>query len=168
MHLFPVLHTTRLTLRQLNVDDLPNLVQYANNRAISAAIVNIPYPYQEFNAVMRLSYVVKGFQEKSRFVFAIVLKETSGLVGEISLHFHDNNRKDVAEMGYWVGEPFWNQGIASEAIEAVLKFGFDTLGIKAVYATCHADNVPSQKVLLKNGLQPAQENGSVIQFVLRP
>ena len=162
MHTFPILHTPRLTLRQLTVDDFPALVKYANNKKISDQVINIPYPYQEMNAVFRLSYVVQGFKAKTRFVFAIILKENQELAGEISLHLN----QQYAEMGYWVGEPFWNQGIATEAAGAIIQFGFQQLGLQLIYATCHIDNTASGKVLLHHGMVKHSEQGNVAQYRL--
>ena len=161
MDIFPALHTPRLHLRRIEVEDIPALVRYANNRKISDYIINIPYPYGEPAAVLRISYVVQGFKNKTRYVFAIVLKERRELIGEISLHLEKNA---TAQLGYWVGEPFWNQGIATEAIGAVLTFGFEKLGLDLVYATCHEENAASGKVLVKNGMVRHHTNGNVEQY----
>ena len=165
MDRFPELNTARLKLRQLQIEDIECLVKYANNKKIADHIINIPHPYQEPDAVFRISYVVQGFKNKTRFVFAVILKETGELIGEISLHLLPN--KTSAELGYWVGEPFWNRGIATEAIKAVLSFGFEKLALQAVFATCHAENKASQKVLIKNGMAAGNTNGNVTQFILR-
>ena len=162
MDAFPELNTPRLTLRKIQVEDIDALVQYANNRNISDHILNIPYPYQEPNAVFRISYVVQGFKNKTRYVFALVLKARAELIGEISLHL--DNDKSKAELGYWVGEPFWGKGIATEAAGAILQFGFEKLGLPLIYATCHAENNASAKVLLKNGVTQHNVNGNVILY----
>lgn len=164
MNLFPILYTNRLKLRKMQIEDVPSLVKYANNRNISDYIINIPYPYQEPDAVFRMSYVVQGFKNKTRYVFAITLKENGELIGEISLNF--TNNKTIAELGYWVGEPFWNKGIATEAIKAILKFGFEELELQIIFGTCHVENKPSGKVLLKNGMSQHSVKGNVIQYRL--
>lgn len=164
MLVFPELNTSRLKLRKIEVDDIPALVKYANNKKISDYILNIPHPYQEPNAVFRISYVVQGFKAKTRFVFAIILLERAELIGEISLHLDPNN--PIAELGYWVGEPFWGQGIATEAIAAVLKFGFGRLDLSLIYATCHVDNPASEKVLANNGMTRHIVEGNVSQYRL--
>src|SRR5215203_5117272 len=123
MDVFPELNTKRLTLRQISIEDVPSLLKYANNKKISDNILNIPYPYGEPDAVFRISYVVQGFKNKARYIFAIIFQESKELVGEISLHL--DNRKNIGQLGYWVGEPFWGKGIATEAAKAVLKFGFE-------------------------------------------
>jgi [ribosomal protein S5]-alanine N-acetyltransferase len=142
MLVFPLLHTKRLTLRKIAIDDIPALLKYGNNENISKYVLNIPFPYREPDAVFRISYVVRGFNEKSRFVFSIVLKETDELIGEISLHLHPD--KNDSEMGYWLGEPLWNKGLMSEAIEAVVKFGFEKLDLELIYGECHAENIASK------------------------
>ncbi len=164
MDTFPELHTPRLKLARLTADDIPALVRYANNRKISDQVLNIPHPYDEPDAVFRISYVLQGFKSKARYVFAITLRERAELIGEIGLHL-DNGGK-IAQLGYWVGEPFWNKGIASESVKAALTFGFGKLGLDLVYATCHIDNPASARVLEKNGMTQRSINGNVAQYVL--
>lgn len=165
MDTFPVLHTPRLLMRKITVGDIPSLVKYANNKKISGNIINIPYPYEEPNAVFRISYVHQGFKNKQRYVFAIILKESEEFIGEISLHL--DNQKNFAEIGYWIGEPLWNKGIAAEAVKAVLKFGFEKLNLDLIFGNCHTENPASGKVLKKNGMKQAGVNGGVAQYRLR-
>jgi RimJ/RimL family protein N-acetyltransferase len=164
MQLFPELDTNRLKLRKIALEDVPALVKYANNKEVAKNILNIPYPYHEPDAVFRIRYVHEGFKNKSRFVFAIVLKETRKLIGEISLHI--DNSKNMAQLGYWIGKPFRNKGIATEAAEVILKFGFTTLHLNAIYAECHAENKASEKVLINNKMLKIGVSGMVIQYGL--
>ncbi len=164
MHVFPILHSSRLKLRKIDIDDVPLLVKYADNRKISDRIINIPYPYREPDAVFRIGYVFKGFKERSRFVFAIELKESNEFIGEISLHLEQNN---LAQLGYWIGEPFWGRGLAKEAIEAITEFGFDRLEVDKIYALCHEDNVASQKVVMFNNYKELGALGKVIRFEIQ-
>lgn len=164
MEFFPELNTKRLKLRKIQIEDIPSLVKYANNKKISDHVLNIPYPYQEPDAVFRISYVVQGFKNKARYVFAITLKEGSEFIGEISLHL--DMHKPIAQLGYWLGEAFWNKGIGTEAAEAVVKFGFEKLNINLIFATCHVENKASEKVLLNNGMRKDNMNGNVIQYSL--
>lgn len=163
MNLFPKLYTDRLLLRKLDIEDLPFLVKYADNKKISDRIINIPHPYQEPNAVFRLSYIVQGFKNKSRFVFAVEFKAEQQFIGEISLHLHKDK---AAELGYWIAEPFWNKGIATEAIGAILKFGFETLGLQLTNASCDKDNTASMRVLIKNNFYEKGQSTSLIYYEL--
>lgn len=163
MEAFPELYTDRLKLRKITVEDVPALVKYANNKKIAANILNMPHPYQEPDAVFRISYVVQGFKSKARYVFAIIFQEE--LIGEVSLHL--DQQKSLAQLGYWVGEPFWGKGIATEATQAALKFGFEKLNLAMIFAECHITNIASEKVLLKNGMKKNGTSGSVVQYVLK-
>lgn len=164
MEVFPVLYTDRLRLRRIQVEDIPSLVKYANNKKISGFVLNIPHPYQEPDAVFRISYVLQGFKSKARYVFAIIIKETNEFIGEISLHM--DNQNSLAQLGYWIGEPFWGKGIATEAAGAILKFGFGKLGLEKIFATCHTDNAASDRVLLNNGMATSGVSGNVIQYIM--
>lgn len=160
MDRFPILYTDQLLLRQINADDIPSLVQLANNKNIAKQIINIPYPFEEYHAVHRLSYVYRGFREKTHYAFALILRDQEKLIGEISLHLKP---KAAAELGYWVGQPFWNRGLATEAIAAVTAFGFNKLGLLRIYAECDSANTASLKVLSKNNFR---ETGSNMQGVV--
>ncbi|MEO5644271.1 MAG: GNAT family N-acetyltransferase [Bacteroidia bacterium] len=148
MKTFPELNTERLTLRKIRIDDIPSLLRYVNNRAISDQIFNIPYPYHEEDAIFRMNFVYQGFKNKERYVFAITLKDNDELIGEIGLHLDKEN--NCAQFGYWIGEPFWNKGIATEAAAAILKFGFEKLELNKIYATHYPDNEASGKVMINN------------------
>ena len=151
MEYFPTLYTERLILRKMTVDDIPSLLKHVNNRAITDEILNFPYPYQEPQAVFRISYVHQGFKKKERFVFAITTKEQKELIGEISLHLDQVHNQ--SEVGYWVGEAFWKQGIATEALARMLQFGFEEVGLTQIFATHRSENVASERVLLKNSMR---------------
>jgi [ribosomal protein S5]-alanine N-acetyltransferase len=164
MEVFPELYTQRLILRKLQIEDINSLVKYANNKKISASILNMPHPYQEPDAVFRMRDVHQGFKNKVRYVFAIVLKERIEFIGEISLHL--DNARNIAQLAYWVGEPFWGNGVATEACKNVLKFGFEKLQLTTIYATCHIENKASEKVLLHNGMINDNVTGNVLQYSL--
>jgi len=164
MEIFPELNTQRLKLRKITAGDIPSLVKYANNKKIADKVLNIPYPYREPDAVFRISYVHQGFKNKSRYVFAIILKETEELVGETSLHLGDSN--DIAQLAYWIAEPFWSKGIATEAVEAIVKFGFEKLRLDLIYADCNAENKASQKVLLNNKMKEVGVDGDITHYRL--
>lgn len=150
MKQFPELHTAQLRLRMANHGDIPALVKYCHNQKISDQIINIPYPYTEQDARERLEFINKGFADNNRYVFAITLQSHHELIGEIGIHLDTTNNH--AQMGYWVAEPFWGRGIATEAVGAILLFGFRELGLHKIYATYYPDNTTSGNVMIKNGM----------------
>jgi [ribosomal protein S5]-alanine N-acetyltransferase len=145
---FPELITNKLTLRKIRPSDISSLLKYCNNKNISDQIINIPYPYLEDDAIFRMNFVLQGFKNKERYVFAISLKDNEELIGEIGLHLDANNNS--AQFGYWIAEPFWDKGIATEATSAILKFGFEKLNLNKIYATHYPDNLASGKVMINN------------------
>ena len=147
---YPTLYTTRLKLRKLEQSDLPLIVQYANNKKIADNVLSFPHPYQQKDALDWMASTYKGFEEKQKFVFAIAIKETNAFVGAIGLNLDMTNNK--AELGYWIGEPHWSKGLATEAIGAVLQYGFISLELHKIYATHFTDNPASGKVMTKNGM----------------
>ena len=70
------------------------------------------------------------------------------MIGQIGLHIDKENNK--AEIGYWIAEPFWGKGLASEANNSILKFGFEELKINKIYATHFINNPASGKVLINS------------------
>ncbi len=158
MLVFPVLWSERLKLRQLTVDDFPQLTQLANNKKISDWIINMPFPYGEFNAVHRMSHVVNGFNNKSHFVFTIATKADDLLIGEISINIREC---ESAEIGYWLGEPYWGQGYMSESIAKIVDFGFERLNLTSIYATVDKNNPNSIHVLVKQGFKQIKDKGKV-------
>ncbi len=162
MNQFPTLYTERLKLRKIKPEDIPNLVRYANNKKIADHIINIPHPYGEPDATFRIGFVVNGFKKKIRYAFSVCLKTTDELIGEMSLHLNKDRQK--AELGYWLGEPYWNKGLTTEAAKAILQFGFETIELQEIIATCYEDNPASMKVLTKNGMEKAGKSGRVVQY----
>ena len=75
----------------------------------------------------------------------------SEAVGSIGLQLQEDVERVSAELGYWLGEPFWGRGITSEAVRAVAAHAFDAFSLTRVYALPFADNMRSIRVLEKAG-----------------
>lgn len=150
MDIFPTLTTNRLTLDKIRYSEIPNIVKYVNNKNISDNTLMMPPPYTEDNAVFWINMSNQGFLSKEQFIFGIYLRENDSLIGGMGLHIDKMHHK--AEMGYWIAEPFWNQGYATEAGKAVIQFGFEVLNLHKIYATHFPFNPASGKVLLNIGM----------------
>lgn len=148
MKTLPALQTSRLILRQMKLSDVNALIRYAHNEKIADNIFNIPFPYLEKDAIQRFNTILQGFEAKERYIFAITLQEKNELIGEIGIHLDD--QKHAAEMGYWLAEEYWSKGFISEAVQVILAFGFNQLGLNKIFATHFLDNPASGKVLKKN------------------
>ncbi len=164
IRLFPRLRSSVLALERLHQGRISDLVRYANNLKISSAIVNIPFPYTEANAAMRLGEVSKSYLRARGYIFAIINLEEDKLIGEISLHILKPETM-AAQLAYWVAEEYWGQGYASEATRLICNFGFEKLGFTHIYADCKLENVGSVKVLEKNGFRQQSLFGGIAHFV---
>lgn len=174
MESFPVLETDRLRLRKPVVRDVSRILDYANNPKIEEMTLSFPYPYEEKDAISWLEKSNRGFADEDHFIFAICLAQSDEFMGGIGLDI--NQRFNRAELGFWIGEPFWNNGYVTEAVREVLRFGFETLELNKIYAIHLVKNPASGKVMVKNGMikeaelkehiKKSEEYQDVIQYRL--
>jgi RimJ/RimL family protein N-acetyltransferase len=158
----PTLHTPRLLLRAFAPADVPRLVALAGNYEVARNTLNIPHPYGEEDARRWVQLTQENFAQQTGYAFAVVLQATGDFIGGIGLTV--DRRFDRAEAGYWLGRPYWGQGLMSEALAALLQFGFTELGLNKIYATHIAGNPASGRVMLKNGMV---KEGELVQHTRR-
>ncbi len=145
------LRTPRLLLRSIERDDVPNIVRLAGAREVAATTLQIPHPYSENDAVTFLAKADDDFLAGRSVVFAITLPPERALCGAIGLHIAPAHKH--AELGYWIGVPFWGKGYVTEAASAVVAFGFHSLGLRRIFAHHFAGNTGSGRVLEKIGMR---------------
>jgi ribosomal-protein-alanine N-acetyltransferase len=146
----PHLTTERLILRAFTLEDVSELAALLNTPEIAATTLNIPYPYAESVAVEWISGHEERYTNGEGVSFAITLRETGALCGSVGLVVEARHRR--AEMGYWTAVPLWSKGYATEAAQAVLNFGFATLGLNKIYASHFLHNPASGRVMQKIGM----------------
>jgi RimJ/RimL family protein N-acetyltransferase len=133
-------------LRPWSLEDLNSLVQYANNPNIAKFLTNsFPYPYTEENGKAFIEFANK---DKPIRIFAIDVNGVA--VGGIGIHPQSDIQCKNAELGYWLGEPYWGKGIMSAAIKQAVDFAFQNYDIDRVFARPFGTNISSQRVLEKN------------------
>ena len=139
----------QVNLRELKPSDKERMALLANNKKIWDNVRDaFGHPYTEKNAEAFIGHQAKSETEK---VFAIDCNnELCGLIGLILQN--DVYRKS-AELGYWIGEPFWGKGIATEAVKSIVRYAFENLKLKRIYAGTFEYNLGSMKTLEKNGFQ---------------
>jgi len=148
METYPQLVSERLSLERIRYSDVPTIVQYAGNFKIAQTTLNMPHPYEESDAIFWINLANQGFKNKTQYTFGIRLKSTDGIIGGIGLRLQQ--LFDHAEIGYWIAEPFWNNGYATEALGSILNFGFNQLNLHKIFANHLAENPASGKVMIKN------------------
>ncbi len=134
-------------LRSWSSDDVHALAKYANNRNVWINLRDrFPHPYGENDAEDWIRHVHERDLETH---FAIASSDEA--IGGIGLELQGDVAKRSAEMGYWLGEPFWGQGIATMAVAALVEWAFATFDLVRIYAEVFEWNAASARVLEKNG-----------------
>jgi ribosomal-protein-alanine N-acetyltransferase len=113
--------------------------------------LQIPHPYSEIAAEAFLTKAAEDYRAGRSVSFAIALASTGELCGAVGLRIADAHGH--AELGYWIGVPFWGKGYATEAAAAAVAFGFETLHLNRIFAHHFAGNTGSQRVLEKIGMR---------------
>lgn len=142
--------TGRLLLDQFTAADIPLLVKHAGNYNVAKNTLNIPHPYTKEDATAWIKNCEETYINQTRYSFAVRLKASPALIGGIGLT--PNKRFNHAELGYWIAEPFWNKGFATEAAKAVIDFGFTALKLHKIFATHILENPASGKVMQHIGM----------------
>jgi RimJ/RimL family protein N-acetyltransferase len=147
----PVLETPRLLLRPFVLADAPAVQRLAGAPEVAEMTMTIPFPYPDGLAEQWIRTHPEHFAKGDAATWAITLRDTSDLIGSISLVIERRNER--AEMGYWLGVPYWNQGYMTEAAAAVLESGFTTLELHRIYASHFTRNPASGRVMQKIGMR---------------
>ena len=147
----PTLVTKRLMLRPFMLSDGPTVQQLAGDIAIADTTLNLPHPYKNGMAENWISAHAEAFDKLEGLTLAVTSKADKCLLGAISLM--SIAKGHLAELGYWVGKPYWNQGFCTEAGGAIISYAFTDLGLIRVHAAHFARNPASGRVMKKLGMQ---------------
>lgn len=146
---FPVLETERLRLRAVTLGDAPAIFQIMGDPRVIRYFGCLPMPTLE-DALERARGFAADFRDQAGIRWAIVLRNSGRFVGTcgywrlIKAHWR-------AEIGYELAPEYWGQGIMTEALTSVLRFGFGVLGLHSIEAQIHPSNIGSRRVLEKLG-----------------
>lgn len=136
-------------LRQFALSDAPLVQTLAGDREIAAGTLSIPHPYPPGAAETWIGGLPDAWARGDQAAFAITAP-SEGLLGAIGLRIEPAHRR--AELGYWIGRPFWGRGYATEAGVAVIGFGFEELGLNRIQAHHFVRNPASGRVMQKLGM----------------
>ena len=143
-----MISTPRLILRRFRMEDAPLVQKLAGAREVALNTLLIPHPYPDGEAE-RWIETHDAASERGDHAFAITLDDA--LIGAIGLHAKLDH--DRAEIGYWIGVPYWGRGYATEAARAIVEHGFQKLGLHRMYAMHFTRNPASGHVLQKIGMR---------------
>lgn len=145
------LRTLHLLLRSLEIEDIPALVRLAGANEVAATTLNIPHPYADDDAASFLAKAKEDFRAGRSVTFAISILPGREFCGAVGLNIAEAHMR--AELGYWIGVPFWGKGFATQAANAAVAFGFETLRLHRIFAHHFSGNTASQRVLEKIGMR---------------
>lgn len=146
----PPIRTARLLLRPYADADAPEVQRLAGEPLVADTTLTIPHPYPEGVAEMWIATHEAAWTSGRGAVFAVARLEDDRLVGTVGLTLKPELRS--AELGYWIGVPFWGHGYATEASRAIVDFGFTILAIDRVHAHHFERNPASGRVMQKIGM----------------
>jgi len=162
MTTIPTLTTARLILRPFTLDDAPMVKALAGAWEIAEMTAHIPHPYEDGVAEQWISTHQGAFDQGQGITWAITRKADSALVGAIGLTIDKENL--CAELGYWIGVPYWRQGYCTEAAQEMLRYGFEVLALNRIHARHLTKNPASGRVMQKIGMA---HEGTLRQAIFR-
>jgi len=140
----PVLETERLILRAPRLGDAKTVAALANDRQIAENTARIPHPYRLADAKDWIAAANKNPDEQHY----VITLANGALIGACGLE-----TRDGPSIGYWLGQPYWGKGYATEALHALIDHAFGDLDHEALQASARVTNPASRRVLEKCGFQ---------------
>lgn len=156
-------------IREWRLEDKIALAENLNNLKILNNLRDgLPYPYTPSDAEFYIKSMLSADKENT-FAFAITADDL--VIGSIGVFRCENIHSQTAEMGYYIGEPYWGKGFMTSAVKQVCKYVFDNTNIIRIFAEPFAHNTASCRVLEKAGFQfegtlrsNAVKNGKVLDM----
>ena len=148
--------TERLILRPWYETDAEDLYEYGKDDRVGP-----PAGWPSHTSVENSREIIRNVLSDEE-TYAMVLKETGKPIGSVGLHRNDlASKDDELELGYWVGVPFWGQGLVPEASEEMLRHAFEDLGLARVWCGHYLGNEKSKRVQEKLGFKYQWTNENV-------
>ena len=153
------LYTERLLMRKWEESDAADLYEYAKNPAVGPIAGWPVHENLEFSKTAIREYL------SSPGTYAVCLKDENTAIGSAGLLFGENSNLvtggNEAELGYWIGVPFWGRGLIPEACRELLRYGFEDLGLRKIWCAYFNDNTKSKKVQEKLGFLYSHTNENI-------
>ena len=138
MAITPVLHTDRLTLRPFRLGDAAGFVALAGDPAVARMTSDIPHPLYVWQC--------RRWLRQARGEVRFAIERHDELIGGVGYFCH---RQRVGELGFWLGQPYWGEGLATEAARAVVRYAFTDGGLTSLTSANFIDNPASARILSK-------------------
>lgn len=158
----PILETERLVLRKVELTDAQSIFDHwlSDDRVIDNLIKGAHKSVSE--TIVRVSEIVSMYDTREFCYWGIEVKASGELIGAIDL-FNFDSITENCEVGYSIGYNWWNNGYGTEALKAVIDFGFRSMNVHKISAAHNIDNPGSGKIMLKAGM----EQEGIIKHMIR-
>ena len=145
----PTIETARLLLRKLTFDDAADVFAYASDLDVARMTTWQPHTSLDDSRAF-LTAAQRGYRDGDGGPWGIVLKEYGRVIGTVGLSVVSWHAR--AELSYAIGKQWWGRGYTTEAAQAALRFGFESLQLNRIEARCVPTNVASERVMQKLGM----------------
>ena len=147
----PTLLTSRLTQRPVRKSDAEDMYEYSRDPEVARHVLWDAHTsiHQTRNYIR---YLIRQYRNAAPGTFAIALRDSGKVIGTIGFMWLQMDNRS-AEVGYSLGRRYWNQGYMTEALQAIVEFGFTRLNLNRIEAQHECDNPASGRVMLKAGMQ---------------
>ena len=146
----PDLSTERLLLRKIRLNDAPDMFEYSKDPEVTKYLLWDPHPNVEHTRNY-IDYLQDRYRDGKYYDWAVILKSSGKMMGSCGFSSILPEHRS-AEVGYVLNPAFRGQGIAGEALSAVLDFAFRKMALNRVEAKCVAENASSERVMQKVGM----------------
>ena len=144
---------SKISLTKFSEKDIPNMITYLNDQEMYKNTLRIPFPYGEQDAKNRLQ-AIHDFEEKHGFQKDFAIRnEDQELIGGISMHFINGLDSHSAEIGYWLGKPYWGKGSMSKVVTKFSDFAIKEFNLLRLSGIVFHFNEASAKLLLNSGFE---------------
>jgi ribosomal-protein-alanine N-acetyltransferase len=146
------IQTKRLVLWKFEITDTENMFNnWANDPEVTKFL---SWPYHEDLSTTKkiINIYLEEYQNSEVYNWAIFAKKYGEVIGSITV-VEMSNEKEQCEIGYCISKSYWNQGITTEALRAVINYLINEIGFKRIQAKHDSDNKASGKVMLKAGME---------------
>ena len=146
-----ILETARLQLQEMKTSDIESLSTILQDEDVMYAY-NGAFSQEETEEWMQKQ--IRRYNEFGFGLWGVFLKDTGEMIGQCGITMQEYGTAQVPEIGYLLAHKYWHKGYATEAAIACKEYGFNTLHFKTLYSIIRDTNIASQKVALRNGMNP--------------
>ncbi|PFA22563.1 MULTISPECIES: GNAT family N-acetyltransferase [Bacillus cereus group] len=148
---YPMLYTNRLILRGINISDIFDIYEYASDKEMTTYTVWNPHTTLD-DTKLFVNSILNQYAQGEFAAFGMELQMEKKLIGTCGFITYDP-KEHKAELAYALSRKYWGRGLATEAAQAFLEYGFTELHFNRIEAGCHTRNRQSEKVMKRLGMK---------------